>query len=364
MKVLHLSSEKSWRGGEQQIAYLIEELTKSGIENYVACKKGSAFEKHCNKNKIPFISLRFSGSFDFITALAIKKYCKWQAIDLVHMHTGNSHSVGLISALLGNNSKLVLSRRVDFPVRNNLLSKYKFNHNKLAKIICVSEAIKAILLPSIKQKDKVTVVHSGIDLSRFEGASNKELLHTEYGLKKDEKIIANISALAPHKDYFTFIDTADYFIKNGGKAKFFIIGNGPLKKDIKKYIAEKNMKDHIILTGFRNDIQNILPEVNVFLITSKTEGLGTSILDAMASHVPVVATKAGGIPEIVKHKTTGMLYQVQDYKGLSHGLQAVLTDSKLRNQLVNNAYDFVAQYFSKEQTAFHTLKIYRSLVND
>lgn len=362
MNVLHLSSEKSWRGGEQQIAYLIDELNNIGVLNFVACKKDSAFEQYCLEKPIPFISLNFSGSFDLSTAKEVTRFCLKNNIDIVHMHSGNSHSIGVISSLLGNKSKLVLSRRVDFPVKNNWLSKYKFNYPKIAKIICVSNAIKALILPSIKEKKKVTVIHSGFDISRFKESKNTHILHHEFDLEKEEKIVANISALAPHKDYKTFINAAKHFLSNGGKAKFFIIGDGPSKEEIKNYIRENNLEEHIILTGFRNDIENILPEIDVFLITSKTEGLGTTILDAMANNVPVVATAAGGIPEMVKHENTGLLYKTKDYKGLAEGVLRILSNESLKTQLVKKAYDLVVNDFSKTQTAEKTYKIYQHIL--
>ncbi|MBT8196467.1 MAG: glycosyltransferase, partial [Bacteroidia bacterium] len=251
MNILHLNSEKTWRGGEQQIAYLIDELNTKGVHNLVACKRGSAFAKYCVEKSIQHITLNFSGSFDLSSANAVKRYCSNNDIDIVHMHSGNSHSIGVISSLLGNKSKLVLSRRVDFPVKNNWLSKYKFNYNKIEKIICVSKAIKAMILPSIKDQSKVTVVYSGLDLSRFSASKNKGILHTEYNLKNHIKIVANVSAIAPHKDYKTFVLAAKQFLKDNKDVKFFIIGDGPSKTQIEKFISENNMNEHIILTGFR-----------------------------------------------------------------------------------------------------------------
>ena len=362
MKVLHLSSEKSWRGGEQQIAYLIDELTNLGVHNFVACKKNSAFEQYCIEKSIPFIALNFSGSFDFNTAIRIKQFSTINNINIIHMNSGNSHSIGVISSLLGNKSKFVLSRRVDFPVKNNWLSKYKFNYSKIDKIICVSEAIKAMILPSIKEKNKVTVIHSGFDFGRFKESINTQILHKEFRLDKDVKIVANVSALAPHKDYITFINAAKHFLSKGGKAKFFIIGDGPSKKEIENYIRQNKLVQYFILTGFRTDIENILPEIDVFLITSKTEGLGTTILDAMANKVPVVATAGGGIPEMVKHEITGLLYKTMDYEGLAEGVARILNDERLKKEIVNNAFHLVTNHFSKTLTAEKTEKVYQDIL--
>lgn len=361
--VLHFSSEKGWRGGEQQIAYLIEELNGLNVKNYVACRAGSEFERHCKDNSIEYISLPFKSSYELGTALQIKKICKYIGVDILHMHSSRGHSIGVISSIFGNKSKLVLSRRVDFPVKNNLFSRWKYNYSKIERIICVSDKIKDIITPFIRKRSKVRVSHSGIDIKRFTNTSNTKILHNEYGLNSETKIIANISALAEHKDYFTFIDAVEEFKKQSNhNVKFFIIGEGELRHRIESYISDRHLEADIILTGFRKDIQDILPEIDVFLMTSKEEGLGTTVLDAFANKVPVVATAGGGIPEMVRHEETGLLYPIKDAKGLALGLDRVLSDPILRETLTNGAYDRLLGNFTKEQMARKTYDIYQEVL--
>lgn len=362
MKVLHLSSEYTWRGGEQQIAYLIDELNKLEVENYVACRKGSVFEKHCKENFIEHISLPFKNSYELASAIEIRNFCKYMEIDILHMHSSRGHTIGVMSSLLGNKSKLVLSRRVDFPVKDNLLSKWKYNYAKIRKIICVSEKIKEVMSPFIKNKKRLVVAHSGIDINRFKGNQNTGILHREYELASDVKIVANISALADHKDYPTFINAVEQFKKiSKEKVKFFIVGEGSLRGEIESLINQKGLKNDIILTGFRKDIADIFPEIDVFLITSKEEGLGTTVLDAFANKIPVVATAGGGIPEMVKNEKTGLLYPIGDAKNLAKGVQKILKDQELASNLTSGAYHLLESNFTKDQTAKKTLLEYKKI---
>jgi len=363
MRILHLSSEKTWRGGEQQIAYLIEELLKHNIPCFVACKKESAFEAHCIKNNIPHLSLAYANELDVVTALQIKKYCKQNTVSLIHAHTGHSHALAVWAGLLGNNLPIVLSRRVDFPVKKNFLSNFKFNYKGISRIICVSDKIKEVMAPALEHPEKLVTVHSGIDVSRFEESSREGKLHEELNLPLSTFLIGNVSAIAPHKDYFTFVDTAEILLKNDLDAKFLIIGDGPSRPEIEAYVAQKKLEKDILFLGFRKDIPDILPELDVFLITSETEGLGTTILDAFACRVPVVATNGGGIPEIVKYNQTGMLAAVQDSQMLATHLLNVLTIDSLRSRLVAKASEFLKE-FTKEQTALKTLKIYQEVLQE
>ena len=214
----------------------------------------------------------------------------------MHIHDSHSHTFAYMSALVGNKTPLILSRRVDFPVQNNHFSKKKYNHPAIQKIISVSQNVQDILAPAIEDTSKLTVVRSGIDLTKFD-ATATGALRKELTLSPSTKIIANIAAIAPHKDYFTFVDTAAIIKKRHPDTLFLIFGaDGGEQEKVSKYVQEKKLSDKIKFMGFRKDIPQLLPEIDVLIYTSKEEGLGTSILDALASGVPVLATQAGGIP--------------------------------------------------------------------
>jgi len=361
MKVLHLSSERTWRGGEQQIAYLIEELEKYGVENYVACRKNSAFEAYCQDKGIPYFSFSFHFQYDLLAGIEIKKICKEFGINIVHLHSSFSHGIGYVSALTGNKTPMILSRRVDFPVKKNLITQLKYNHNSIKKILCVSKSIENMVRPAIKNPERCQTIYSGIDLSRFENIQSTGFLRNTYSLAKDTLLVGNISAIAPHKDYFTFVDTAEILINNNPTIYFFIIGDGPSKQDIIKYILKKGLEKKIFLTGFRKDAPELLAELDIFLITSATEGLGTTILDAFATGTPVVATRGGGITETVLHEQTGLLAEVGDSRELAANINRLIQDNTLQLSLISNARQKVLD-FSKEKTAQKTLEAYNTVI--
>lgn len=358
MKILHLSSERTWRGGEQQIAYLIDESSKNNIESIVACRKGSAFSIYCKKENIPFVEIGFKNEVDLFSAYKIKQICKLHHVDIVHAHSSHSQAIGVLSSVLGNKRPIILSRKVDFPIKNNWLSRWKFNHKSIQHIICVSNAIKKIILPDLKNKTHLSVVHDGIDINRFENVVSKNILREEYKISPDKKIIANISAIAPHKDYFTFVDAAQHLLALRKDIHFFIIGDGPLRLEIEAYIINKGLEKNITLTGFRKDVPDIFKEIDVFLMTSETEGLGSTLLDAAANRIPIVATKAGGIPEFVVDQKTGLLSNIKDSKNLALQVSNLLDNKQLKEVLTEAAYQKLISGFTKEIMAQKTFKIY------
>jgi glycosyltransferase involved in cell wall biosynthesis len=143
--------------------------------------------------------------------------------------------------------------------------------------------------------------------------------------------------------------------------KAFVIGAGSLQEELKAYCSKKGLSAYVIFTGFRKDILQVLPALDLFLITSNEEGLGTSVLDAFAAGIPVVATAAGGIPEMVENRQTGMLEQVGDSPALARAVAEVMADHSLRMSLIAHAKEKV-KIFSKEATANKTLEIYNEII--
>jgi L-malate glycosyltransferase len=362
LKVLHLSSEKTWRGGEQQIAYLIEELTKQGVNNFVAVKRSSEFETYCRTRGIKHISLSFANSFDIFSAWSIKRFCKEENINIVHMHSAKSHAIGVLSAVLGNTTPLILSRRVDFVPSSSWLTRWKYNHASIRKIIGVSDKITEIMKGYVKNPSICVTAHSGVDLKKFPSYQAENILRTEFSIADHVFIIGNTSALEAHKDYETFINAVEILVKEKLPIMAFIIGEGSLKGRLTEIVQEKELQNVVIFTGFRKDIVKILPCLDFFLMTSNEEGLGTSILDAFLAGVPVVATKAGGIPEMVDDGRTGLLADIGDAKSLASCIKALMLDKDLKYFLINNAKLRVAE-FSKTLTAEKTLQIYKEVLS-
>ncbi len=359
--VLHISTARSWRGGEQQLAYLVGELKKMNVKQYVLCVKDSAVETYCRHSHIPYFSTEKRSSVDIFFASRIASICRKNKIELIHTHDSHAHTFSILACdFFGCRSSIIVSRRVDFPVSKSAFSRYKYNHRKVKRILCVSDKIREITSGSLKDPSKILTVHSGIDYSRFAGKTNSGKLHTEYSLDSSMKLVGNVAALAPHKDYFTFVDAAAILCRKNDNICFFIIGDGPLQSEIKAYVKKSGFASRIIMTGFRTDIPEILPELDVFLITSETEGLGTTILDAFACRVPVVATAAGGIPEIVVHEHTGLLASVKDSVSLAKYVEIMLADLNFRDKIIENASEHLT-LFTTSATAEKTLACYREV---
>ncbi len=363
MTVLHFSSAKSWRGGEQQIAYLVKELRKISVKQIILCVKDSAIADFCTKENIFFIPYKKRAAISLAPGFLLSKTIKKHQVDLVHLHDAHAHTFACLGASFFNiKTPFVLSRRVDFPIKKNRFSLWKYNHPNIQAILCVSAFIKKVIENDIRMSSKIEVVHSGIDPSKFH-FDNKNILRKEFDIPLQSPLIANVAAIAPHKDYFTFVDTATIILQSKPTARFLMIGgDGGEQKKVQQYIEERQLSRNIQFTGFRKDIPEILPEIDVFLFTSKEEGLGTSLLDAQASKLPIVATRAGGAPEIIQHEVTGLTAAVGDAKQLAHHVLTFLNNDSLKDKLVQNGLQKLSSFTTLE-TARKTLNIYKKTLN-
>lgn len=360
MNVLHVSTASSWRGGEQQVKYLLDELSATEVVCHLWSPKGSILLDKVDKSVISHPYTK-RGGLDIIGALRLKGYAIKNNIDLIHCHDSHAHSMTYLAAsLFGLKKPIIISRRVDFPIKKSSFKKY--NHPNIKAILCVSDKIKEIISPSINNKKILHTVHSGIDLSKYLGKKSC-FLRDKYNIATTTKIVANVAALAPHKDYETFIKVVKKTIDNSMEPLIFLaIGkdDGEGSK-LKKLAITQGIEKEIIFTGYIPDVWKYIHEIDVFLFTSKEEGLGTSLLDALASQVPIVSTNAGGIPEIVENEVTGLSSNVRDIDGISYQLQRVLNENDLQEKLIENGKIKVKK-FSKKNTAKKTLEIYGKIL--
>ncbi|MDA7916914.1 glycosyltransferase family 4 protein [Akkermansiaceae bacterium] len=362
MKVLHLSAEKTWRGGEQQIAYLIEKSATLGVEILVACQRASAFEDYCIRQEVPHLSLSFRSLAGISAARSIKKICVTESIDLIHAHSSHAHGPAVISSALGNPTPVILSRKVIIPLKKKITTRWKYNHSCIKKIICVSDAVAEVLRPAIESPERLVTVHDGIDLTRFQNLQTSERIRKEFNIPDHAPVILNIAALSHDKDLFTFIRTAKKVVQKFPETRFLIAGSGPLKSELEAEIQASGLTGKVILIGFRDDIPELLKQCDLFLSTSQSEGLGSSILDAFATNTPVVATDAGGIPELIQHRKNGLLSPVADHDALASCVTELIGDPELANKLGKNGHELVVERFTTSTMAKKTISHYRDLL--
>ena len=346
--------------------YLAEALRDQNIPQMVLCARDGAVARYCDQQDLPYRTARPSswGYWDFARQMARLSRDR-PALTLVHAHDAHAHSAALSAALAYRiKLPLIVSRRVDFPIARSLLSRYKYRASQVKRILCVSKQVAKIVCQCLPQiAHKTHVVYSGIAVPSTPPPQllRHNLLRSRYRIAPTTRIVAQIAALAPHKDYPTFIRSAEILGAKRQDVVFLIVGEGTLRAQLVQRVKRSTMATRIFFTGFCEDVAQILQEVDVCTLTSSSEGLGTTILDAFAYRVPVAATMAGGIPEMVVHQQSGLLADVGDAETIAENIARLLDSEALVQRLTHCAYARLCRYFSKTAMVSATLMHYRQL---
>lgn len=361
IRVLHIDTGKTWRGGQQQAFYLHKELVDKKIFSIMICNTNSKLSDRCKEAGLPSISVNMIGEADIIASFKIAKICKKEKINIVQCHSSHAQSIGLVAKYFYSKVKLLAVRRVDFHIRNNKLSLLKYNSNKVDKIICVSEAIKKILIEDKVKVEKLITIHDGIDINKFRRRDKDFDLRKIHSIDKNHIIVGTVAAFVGHKDYPNLINAAKIVLDKIKNVTFLFVGVGPLKTEIENLVVNFGLINKIIFTGFRENIKDYLLGFDIFVLSSKLEGLGTSILDAQASGVPVIATNTGGIPEIIENNTNGILVEPENNSKLAYAIIDLIVNSSKREYISKNARVSV-NTFSIENNVNKYVNLYEGML--
>lgn len=357
LRVAHIDTEKTWRGGQQQVFSLLNGLNKLGHKNFPIVRKHSALEKKLEESSQFFYSVTPWGEFDFLTARAIRRKLRENKIQIVHAHSAHGQALAAL-AVHSTAIPLVVTRRVDFHLRKNPFSKWKYRQAK--KIIAISRGVEKILLEDGIPPEKIAVVRSGIDYSRHQNL--KQLTRAEMAIPEDSFVIGQVAALAPHKDQANFLEMIKILKGSMPELIGVLVGEGALREELEDMAKKMGIFSSIRFLGFQKVVLECIKNFDIFCISSKEEGLGTSILDAMALRVPVVATKTGGIPDIVKEGETGFLAEPQNPQALAAAVNRAILMGNKREKILDQAHKMAKEY-DVSSTIRETEAVYKSLLN-
>jgi glycosyltransferase involved in cell wall biosynthesis len=359
--ILHLNTADTWRGGERQTLYLADGLKAKKIPQIIVGQPNSELEKRSSENH-KFIPHKMRGEWDLKSVLGLIDIIKDNNVRLLHAHTAKAHTIALLAKFIYPNFYLVVSRRVDFHIGNNIFSKKKYTSPLIDMFLTVSNKIKEILIEDGINPEKIITVYSGIDPKRFSKKKNISYLKKEFSITSKTIVLGNIAALVDHKDQETLIK-AIALLPGNLKFKLLIVGEGELETKLKQLSSDLGLQDKITFTGFRNDIPEILNLLDIFTMTSKEEGLGTSILDAMINQLPMVVTDGGGIPEMIEHKKGGFVAEVKNIIQIYEYLLELINNPALRKEFGMYNGKAVKRFFI-DTTINKTIYAYSSLLGE
>jgi glycosyltransferase involved in cell wall biosynthesis len=356
MNIVHLDSHLSWRGGEQQVLFLTRFLHAHGHHSVVMCPPHSALYQRLQEAGLPCYALPIRHEFDVLAAWRLEGYLRRQQVDILHMHAAHAHTIGILAGLRMPQVHKVVSRRVDFPPLRNHFSRWKYLWPQV-QYLTVSEAIRQILLTAGVPPGRVQTIYSGIDLQRFDNLSMVPSL-----FPAGTRVVGSVGHLAGHKGHRYLLEALPYIRQTEPNIRLMIVGEGELRSALEAQAAALGVTEQVCFTGFRHDVVALMQQFEVFVHPSYLEGLGTVLLDAMALGKPVVATHAGGIPEVVQDGVTGLLVPPRDPPALARAVLHLLRHPEYSMKFGAAGRQRVEQGFTAAHTGALTLQVYQQLL--
>ena len=358
---LHVDTARTWRGGQNQVLLTVNGLRSIGHRAALVAHPDGELRRRADEG-LELIPIAPRTEMDLSAAWKFSRLVKRLRPDVIHAHDPHGVAMASLALSIGSASAkgvpmpaLVAARRVDFHLKGNSFSRWKYH--QVDCFIAASEAIRLMLVGDGVPADRTVTVHEGIDVERAQHVPVVNV-HEAFWLPHGAPVVGNVAALVPHKGQRYLIEAAQLVIQQLPDARFVVLGEGELRDHLEKQIHEHHLEKHVLLRGFRTDVLGCIKGFDLFAMSSVTEGLGTSLLDAMACARPIVATRAGGIPAIVEDEVNGLLVPVRDHRALAAAILRALKDPALRRRMGEAGLARANERFTVERMVSETAAVY------
>ncbi len=369
LSIFEIIADSSLTGAPRHLLTLLEGIDRHKFVVSVICPPGPLVAE-IKKLKFPVFQIPMSGRADMNAINAVTKILKKYDPDIIHTHGQRAGLVGRMAAKNLPIKKVHTEHTYtqEFRLGNPLLY---WGHLRAMraldrwtdKVIAVSNAVKKFMIEArIAKPDKIVMIYNGINPKGAKIAeADIEKFRQKFGLEKTDIVIGTVGSFNPAKDTTTLIHAFSRIVAKWPKSKLVLIGAGPLKRDLTNLVKKLKVEDRVVFAG---TIDNILPAMktfNLFVLPSLSEAFGITLLEAMRAEVPIVASRVGGIPEIITNNLNGILVEPRQPKKLSAAILNLINDKRLQRKLVGN-YPQALQKFTADKMVKQTESVYSSLL--
>ena len=359
IKSVHVNTERGFGGGEVQTLGLLSCLNRGGNGAVLAAPPKSRLYGLASKAGLKCYPFRaFLGEIDLLAALRLRAIIAREKPDIIHAHTAHALALALLARGWSQRPKVVGSRRVSFALKSGFsLKKYL----RADALIAVSEAVSKVLLDAGIPKERVAVIHSGVDLSRFKNLPDRASARKALGISDEARVIGLVSTLSRHKGCGVFLKAFRQVWMNVSDACAIIVGEGDMQGTMERACAWQNTP--VTFMGFIQEPEKIMPALDVLIMPALSgEGSSGVIKEAAAAGVPVVATDVGGTSEILRNDVEAVIVLPNNPDELAAGIIKVLKNWPLADRLSSAAKKRVSS-FSMEEMGSRTLEVYRRILS-
>jgi len=356
-------------GMKEHLCDLVANLDRGMFKIMVACPPESAIAQDMAALGIEVIPLNIKGELspgsDWQVIKELRSILRDRRIDILHAHSSKAGLVGRIAALLAGTPVIVFTVHnfIFYDHMSTLKKKiYAWAERILAHPTCAIITVSRALRDGLIQAEgidpgKIVTIYNGIDIKPFEAPVDKDEVRRKLNLGPGP-VIGTVARLAPQKGVSYLVEAALRVVQDYPDARFLIAGDGPLLPELEQQAAGLGISDNIRFLGYRDDIAQLLAVLDVFVLPSVTEGLGLTVLEALAAGCPVVATAVGGIPEIVEFGQTGLLAQAKDSGDIAKQILYLLNNPDEAARMAATGKAMIKEKFALEPMVRSTTRVY------
>lgn len=354
-------------GAEKHVLRLASRLRERGFQTGIATvfQEGD-LAAMVRREGIPFVCLGEKGEWDAGTLVRIFQWMHRTRIDILHTYLFGFHFFAGLSARLLK-VPVVLSSRREIALWQKKRHRWLENLGNLTvdRVVCCSKAAEQwTLKQEIIPQEKVVTIHNGVDLSVFGGRSGASKIRAEFGIPSGDAVVGTVANFSEEKGYPYLLDACQRIHETQPDTWFLFVGSGRLQEEVKEKASKISAGRRIIFPGRRSDIPDLLSAMDVFVLPSVIEGFPNVLLEAMAMARPVVATRVGGIPELVDSGRDGVLVPARDGVALADAVTALLSDKDSALRMGERASEKIKRNFSLDRMVDDYEKLYRRLLGE
>jgi glycosyltransferase involved in cell wall biosynthesis len=360
LTILHTESSTGWGGQENRTLQESIGLRKLGAKVIILCQPDSVLGKRASVEGFEVRTCRMRKSYDILAIKFILELIRNEKIDVISTHSGrDSLLAGIAGRLSRKKPVIVRTRHLALPITSKV--SYGFLPHK---VVTVSEYVRQYLINEGIPAEKVIAIPTGIDISRFDPDKYNENLRQGLRLKSDVPIVGTIAILRRKKGHHILLDAIPLILQKIPEAVFVFAGDGPQRQNITNKIKNSGLSDRVFLLGLRKDIPNILKSIDVFVLPTLQEALGTSFIEAMAMGRPVIGTDVGGVSEVIKDGLNGYLAEPNNPHALADAVIRMLRDKEKAKIMGMEGRKIVEQNYTVEKMCEKMYALYASLCRD
>ncbi len=358
MKPLFADLEVEWRGGQNQALLLLRELRAMGHGAELLAATGSALAQRAAAAgiRVRQVSRSFAGA---AAAPAIRSLLSGGRFDLLHVNEPHALTAAWL-ARAHRRVPVIVSRRVAYPLRLGRLALARYR--SATRVAAISQFVLQQLAAAGLAREKLRVVYEGEDIPAEVTAELRTSARTRWNVLPDAPLLGCVSVLTPDKGQAQLIRDLPGLRAEFPGVKLLLGGDGPERNALEALAQSLSVSDAVIFAGFVRDVGSVYAALDVFLFPAQLEGLGTSLLAAMAHGVPAVAYRRGAFPEIIEGGVSGFLVD-SNAEGFSAAVLRLLRDPILRTQMGEAARRRVTERFSSSRMAEETIALYEEVLS-